>query len=164
MAAFGALIDPILALLLVGATPSAPPDAPRAPDAAPGAVRGIVFEDLIGNGCFGGDVGNMLFDPGEPLAHDVAVLLRRPDGSIDRTLAPGGRFAFEGLEPGIYTVEVDGANLPPGGQTLGSADVSVQPGAVQMTVIGVCLGHKREGPTAVPECRPPAPANREETR
>src|SRR5207237_10723101 len=91
MAAFGALIDPILALLLLGATPSAPPDAPRAADAAPGAVRGIVFEDLIGNGCFGGDVGNMLFDPGEPLAHDVAVLLRRPDGSIDRTLAPGGR-------------------------------------------------------------------------
>src|SRR6185436_5716381 len=97
MAALGALVDPILALLLIGASPQPAPDASPAPEAAKGAVRGIVFEDLIGNGCFGGDVGNMLFDPGEPLAQGVAVLLRRPDGSIDRALAANGRFAFEGL-------------------------------------------------------------------
>ncbi|WP_017539114.1 ABC transporter permease [Nocardiopsis halophila] len=102
-----------VALPLVGVAaddlPASAGPASGPPDAGPEAVTGTVWLDFTPGG--GGEEGAI--DPEERGLPGVQVRLVEADGSTAATARAGGdgSFAFEGVEPGAYSVVLDGRNF-----------------------------------------------------
>ncbi len=81
----------------------------------PGAITGVVYDDLNGDGNY---------DPGEPGLPNVQVCLTPPSGpQVCQTTNAGGQYAFTDLTPGNYTVtETDPAGYLSTGDADGSAN------------------------------------------
>lgn len=71
----------------------------------PGSIAGVVFEDLDGNG---------VRDVGEPGLDAASVTLSTTSGPISTLIPSVGDYAFAGLFPGDYEVDVDETALPGG--------------------------------------------------
>lgn len=93
-----------------------------------GAIRGIAFQDLDGDGVLG---------PMEPGIEGVGVRLEGGGAALTVLTSPAGSYSFDGLGAGTYTVYVDEA--PPGSAfstTSRFEDVRVSGG----TVLGIDFG------------------------
>ena len=94
---------------------------------APGAITGVVYDDLNGDGNY---------DPGEPGLAGVTVCLTPASVTTCVSTNAGGQYVFSGLTPGAYTVtETD----PAGYSSTGDADGSGN-GNNTITPIAVAAG------------------------
>lgn len=124
-----------------------------------GAIHGLIFEDLAGDGCIDERIGNLTREAGEPL-FEAAVLVRMIDGTMRRVEAPGGRFGLDDLEPGYYTVRIDPESVPAGSTVYAEVDVGVHGhGRVERATLGFCRGRKKPGARneCGPKCEPAKP-------